>query len=76
MLVIFSQLYICVQIYTPFYLQYIIVVIALVQDFQGGGGYGEGGTIVEGTKGDDFVGVIWGGGTLRPILGNFTIFTM
>lgn len=38
MLVIFSQLYICVWIYTPFYLQYIIVVIALVQDFQGGGG--------------------------------------
>lgn len=44
----------------------------------GGGGYGEGGTIVEGTKGDDFVGVILGGGpeALRPILGNFTIFTM
>lgn len=28
---------------------------------------------MEGTKGDDFVGVIGGGGALRPILGNFTI---
>lgn len=66
----------CIDIYTILFTVHYSSYSSSAGLSGGGGGYGEGGTIVEGTKGDDFVGVIWGGGTLRPILGNFTIFTM